>query len=254
LQHLAAVKKKQYWLGLMQDLEVDFLNDQRLFFSQISKLRGKKNNTKIHSPKNSNIVEEAYITSDSAELKAIMFDFHSKLGVNDPDDSNFDRLFYHRIVERLNEIDPPEIGPNFCGTSVTLEEVSDILSNLQNHKAQGLDLILNESLKYGGTLLCQSLTDLFNSLWSSEITPSIWAKASVHLIHKGNGADTLAAESYRPISLTSNVMKIFERIILNRCTMQTDASNIFPEEQVGGKSAFARAAHAQIRYIFYEKS
>lgn len=93
--------------------------------------------------------------------------------------------------------------------------------------------MLNEPLKYGGAALCENLTNLFNSFWSSEVTPSIWAKASVHLIHKGNGADALAAESYRPISLTSNIMKVFERVILNHCTTHSDASNVLPEEQAG---------------------
>jgi hypothetical protein len=233
LQHLAAIKKKQYWLGLMQDLEIDLFNDQRHFFAQIARLRGKKNNASIHSLREPGIGEDSSITSDPAELKAILFDSHSKLGINDPDDCKFDKLFCECIVNKLTEIDPLDVGPTFCETSITIDGVSHIVSNLQNNKAQGLDLMLNEPLKYGGAVLCKTSSIFSISFWSSEVTPSIWAKASVHLIHKGNGADALAAESYRPISLTSNIMKVFEHVILNRCTMHSDASNVLPEEQAG---------------------
>lgn len=94
----------------------------------------------------------------------------------------------------------------------------------------------NEALKYGGLAASQSLTNLFNTILHLEITPSIWAKASVHLVYKGNDADTLAAESYRPISLTSNVMKVFERLIYNRFTTHFESTSALPDEQAGFRS------------------
>jgi hypothetical protein len=35
-------QKKAAWLKQMESLEVDFYDDQRLFFAEIAKLRGKK--------------------------------------------------------------------------------------------------------------------------------------------------------------------------------------------------------------------
>jgi hypothetical protein len=217
----------------MRNLEVDFFNEQRYFFAEIAKLRGKRKNTTMHSLRVPDLQVESYVTSNPAELKSILFDFHSKLGLNDPNNLAFNKLFYENIISRLNDINSTEAGLPFCEELVSFSEVKDCITLLENNKAQGLDLILNESLKYGGDPLVENLTNLFNSFWECEVTPSVWAKASVHLIHKGNNADPLAAESYRPISLTSNVMKVFERVILNRCTTHCDDSNVIPEEQAG---------------------
>jgi hypothetical protein len=215
------------------DLKVDFFNNQRYFFAEIAKLRGKRKNTTMYSLRVPNLQVESYVTSDPAELKSILFDSHSELGLNDPNNLAFNRLFYENIISRLNDINCTEAGLPFCEKLVSFSEVKDCITLLENSKAQGLDIILNESLKYGGDPLVENITNLFNSSWECEVTPSVWAKASVHLIYKGNNADPLAAESYRPISLTSNVMKVFERVILIRCTIHCDDSNVIPEEQAG---------------------
>ena len=55
---------------------------------------------------------------------------------------------------------------------------------------------------------------IFNLSWSSHSFPSIWKTSSIIPIHKmGKPLDSPA--SFRPISLTSCVSKLFERIILS---------------------------------------
>jgi hypothetical protein len=68
------------------------------------------------------------------------------------------------------------------------------------------------------------------------ICPSTWAKALVHLIYKGKGSDPLDPRCYRPISLTSCISKVFERVILNRLTEEIDDKGILEEEQAGFRS------------------
>jgi hypothetical protein len=82
--------------------------------------------------------------------------------------------------------------------------------------------------------------------WLSENTPSIWAKASVHLIYKGNDFDIFAPESYCPISLTSNVSKVFERALFNRMQPEADQTMYCQKN----RQVFARADHAGIRSTF----
>jgi hypothetical protein len=131
----------------------------------------------------------------------------------------------------LNTIDADEKGTDICEALFTAESIAKCIESLKNNKAPGIESVHNKSMKYGGPQLVHSLTVCLNSWWLSENTPSMWAKASVHLIYKRNDSDIFAPESYRPISLTSNVSKVFERALFNR--MQPETDNVLPEEQAG---------------------
>ena len=59
------------------------------------------------------------------------------------------------------------------------------------------------------------LLHIFNLFWSSHFFPSIWKTSSIIPIHKmGTPLDSPA--SFRPISPTSCISKLFERIVLSR--------------------------------------
>jgi hypothetical protein len=64
-------------------------------------------------------------------------------------------------------------------------------------------------------------------------SPSLWAKALVHLIFKGQGAYSFDPRAYRPISLTSCISKVFERVILNRLVANSEKEGLLEEEQAG---------------------
>jgi hypothetical protein len=84
--------------------------------------------------------------------------------------------------------------------------------------------------------VASALHKLFLIMLRTGICPSIWAKALVHLIYKGKGSDPLEPRCYRPISLTSCIPKVFERVILNRLTEEIDDKGILEEEQAGFRS------------------
>ena len=73
---------------------------------------------------------------------------------------------------------------------------------------------------------------IFNLSWSSHSFPSIWKTSSIIPIHKmGKPLDFPA--SFRPISLTSCVSKLFERIILSRLLFFLEYNSIFFPRQTG---------------------
>jgi hypothetical protein len=202
----------------------------------------KKGGTLLYSLRPSGEQDETSITSDPAELKSILIDSYSKLGTEDPLSFAFNRVFNEMIVADLNTIDADEKGTDNCEALFTAESIAKCIELLKNNKAPRIDLICNESMKYGGPQLVHSQTACLNSCWLSENTPSIWAKASVHLIYKGNDSDLIfAPELYRPISLTSNVSEVFERALFNRMQPKTD--NVLPECTM---QVFAKADHAWI--------
>jgi len=79
----------------------------------------------------------------------------------------------------------------------------------------------------------QHLLYIFNWTWSSHTFPSCWKPATIIPIHKpGKPADSPA--SYRPISLTSCMSKLFERLVLNRLCYYLESKNLISPTQEAG--------------------
>ena len=84
------------------------------------------------------------------------------------------------------------------------------MKRLKLNKAIGPDGISNILLKLTCSTVCVPLTKLFNLSLKSHIFPELWKIARNPLFK--NGEKSLSS-NYRPVSLTSNVGKPFERII-----------------------------------------
>ena len=74
------------------------------------------------------------------------------------------------------------------------------------------------------------LLHIFNLSWSLHSFPFIWKTSSIIPIYKiGKPLDSPA--SFRPITLTSCVSKLFERIILSRLLFFLESNSIFSPSQ-----------------------
>ena len=90
------------------------------------------------------------------------------------------------------------------------------------------------------------LLHIFNLSWPSHSFPSIWKTSSIIPIHKmGKPLDSPA--SFRPISLTSCVSKLFERIILSRLLFFLESNFILSPRQAGFRPG--RCTLDQILYL-----
>ena len=88
-------------------------------------------------------------------------------------------------------------------------------SNLSSSTATGPDKVAYPMLKHLPRSAMDFLLYIFNLSWTLHSFPFIWKTPSIIPIHKmGKPLDFPA--SFRPISLTSCVSKLFERIILSR--------------------------------------
>ena len=117
---------------------------------------------------------------------------------------------------------PVESRSSFCSFSPA--EFLAAASNLFSSTATGPDKVVYPMLKH---LPCSSMDFLhnFNLSWSSHSFPSIWKTSSIIPIHKmGKPLDSPA--SFQPISLTSCVSKLFERIILSCLLFFLDSYSI----------------------------
>ena len=140
---------------------------------------------------------------------------------------------------------PMESHSSFC-SPFTLAEFHAAAFNLSSSTATGPDKVAYPTLKHFPRSGMDSLLHIFNFSWSSHSFPSIWKTSSIILIHKmGKPLDSPA--SFRPISLTSCVSKLFERIILSRLLFFLESNSILSPHQAGFRPG--RSTLHQILYL-----
>ncbi len=117
---------------------------------------------------------------------------------------------------QLPNAPPPDIRTNMRMRNFTIDElgVSKIISSLSIKKAVGPDNISNRVIKLIQPSLSYILPFLFNKSLTVAQFPSNWKLSNVIPIYKGKGSKH-SKNSYRPISLTSCISKIFEMCVLN---------------------------------------
>ena len=124
-----------------------------------------------------------------------------------------------------------EFHSSFCSPFSPAEFLA-AASNLSSSTATGPDKVAYPMLKHLPRSGMDLLLHIFNLSWSSHSFPSIWKTSSIILIHKmGKPLDSPA--SFRPISLTSCVSKLFERIILSRLLFFLESNSILSPRQAG---------------------
>lgn len=122
-----------------------------------------------------------------------------------------------------------EMGLN----EVALDEelVLGCLLGLRASSSPGLDGLTPFTLRKCAPAIALPLTLIFRKSLSTSVLPNDWLRASVTPIYKKG--DKLSPENYRPISLTSTVSKVLEKIICEQLVQFALANNIIPPQQHG---------------------
>ena len=114
------------------------------------------------------------------------------------------------------------------------DEVFKALMSIDPSKACGPDCIPGRLLKEGAPWLFEPLAALFNQSLKSGQLPSDWTSANVTPVHKkGSKHDP---KNYRPVSLTSIVVKIMERLVHGRIVNFLNEHNKLIASQHGFRS------------------
>ena len=116
--------------------------------------------------------------------------------------------------------------------SADSQEILLIIDSLENNKAVGPNSIPTDVLKLLKNNICYPLKEIINLSFATGIYPTKLKEAKVIPIFKNKG-DSLLVSNYRPISLLSNINKIFEKIVYKRLYSFLERLNCIYELQFG---------------------
>ena len=121
--------------------------------------------------------------------------------------------------------------PTITDIHFTEEDIADAIDELSSTAASGPDGIAAIFLKKCKNALSKELFHLWRDCLNQGITP--WKLKEGHIIpiHKG-GHQGLAA-NYRPVTLTSHLIKVFEKVVRNHLVRFLDENNKYNVNQHG---------------------
>ena len=125
-------------------------------------------------------------------------------------------LFNQYFFQQFSEASNYDIDINFDNDSdfdidYSPDRIENLIKNVKTNKAGGPDRIPGIALKRCSRFLAEPLSIIFKVIYNKGIVPSECKLANVVPIFKKGNKKHI--ENYRPISLTSIIAKIMERII-----------------------------------------
>jgi len=130
------------------------------------------------------------------------------------------------------------------------DDVAKVLAELETNKSHGPDNIPPIILKLCAKELAPSRAKLFNISLSSGNLPSEWKVANVVPMHKSG--DRALATNYRPVSLTSIVVRSLERLICLVCSLKNCFCSCLFELTQSTSTAVSNSYF--LKAVFYAKS
>ena len=96
---------------------------------------------------------------------------------------------------------------------VGIQEIKEIIENMGNSTAFGIDTLDSNSIKVGGNLLYVPICHIINLSISKRKVPMKWKMAKLISLHKGHGLVKTSPEGYRPIAILPVLSKICEHVL-----------------------------------------
>ena len=146
---------------------------------------------------------------------------------------------YYAMVENQDDVTITDID-------FSEQDIIDAIDELKNTSASGPDGLAAIFLKKCKESLAKPLFYLWRKCLDQGITPDKLKEAHIIPIHKG-GHQGLPA-NYRPVALTSHVIKIFEKVVRNHIVQFLDDNNKFNDSQHGFRIGRSCVSELLIHY------
>lgn len=164
--------------------------------------------------------------------------------------NHFNKFFVNigaKLASKFTSTDTTNINVSrplhtFNFSPISTNDVAKVLNSLDTNKASGMDGISARILKEGSVALIDKLTFLYNFSLSTGSVPKLWKIKRVTPIYKAEARDD--AGNYRPISVASTTMKIFEKLVYNQMITFILDNNILHSNQSGFRKGFSTSSAA----------
>lgn len=183
-------------------------------FVKINQLIGNKS-----SPFCQKIIQNGIMTSNSDEISEHFKIYYANIfkenipdsvapDVDDRVSQHVDDIPHH-IYTFNNHFNSSDNTDNFH--FINASKLKSIIANINNKKSSGSDGISNFIIKKLPDTTLNLLTILFNNCLNNCYFPTAWKSAKIIPIKKKDASDRV--EDFRPISLLSNIGKLFEHVL-----------------------------------------
>lgn len=169
-------------------------------------------------------------SKNRSECKSLLINDQIKTDPNEI--ANHFKLFYGNLcsssssshLDAIKSTIPDLVAKSYWNddgildTPIDVSEIEGALKTLKLGRSGGADGLDPEHVFFGGEVLKLWLKKIFNRLIVLEEIPNCLNEGLVIPIYKRNGKDPLLVNSYRGITLSSVIIKVFEIILLQRLT------------------------------------
>ena len=176
------------------------------------------------------INHENLSTSDNKEMANAFNSFYANIG------NSIENKIPNSQTNFTHYLNQP-VTSTFTPTLCTDSEIKAIIADFGVNKSSGPNSIPTNLLKEFSSLFIPPIKTLVNKSLYEGTFPSIFKLALICPIYKKS--DKTKCVNYRPISLLSNLSKIFERIMYNRLEGYLEHNKLIYDLQFGFRKKFS---------------
>jgi hypothetical protein len=177
------------------------------FWQRINQFRSKPVSNSIPT------ITENGVDYSTNQQKADLFANHLQEIFTDSNEPRFNQLFKLEVDETISKFNFHDY--DYKQHLISINEINSAIFGLNNKTTLDPQGVSNRLLKQSTPEFRSQVVSLFNSCLKYGSLPSAWKESNVRMLKKKADSFT-SVKNYRPISLTSCICKLFERVIQTR--------------------------------------
>ena len=182
------------------------------------------------------ITEEGEKITDAQQSKTYIAEYYQNLyqarEADEDEKQNTEEI--ERIVKELSN----KPSYNAIQENITRTEINKAIKCMKKGKSMGPDELPNEAIMEMNERNRHTLKETMNEILQQQNIPETWETGTITRLYKGKGKQGKCSNE-RGITVSSNMGKMFERIVNNRAKQQVKIS----DAQAGGKEKRATTDH-----------
>ena len=215
----------QSWVDYISSINSETPHSKH--WAKIQKIAGKYRGHKAIC-----LEENNQLITDTQEVADTLANHFSEISSSNFYPTRFNDL---RIRKESQPINFSSLNNEPYNQRISKQELTQALKNATD-KAPGEDGIVYSMIRNLSQSAQKFILFIFNKIFSANVFPDAWRRSILIPIPKPNKPKT-SKSSYRPISLTSALCKLLERIVNNRLVYTLETNNFFSHYQYGFRKA-----------------